>query len=68
MANEENDNNLPVNNPDTSRKSIDREQEVIIIKHDVEKKLFKLSCWRTPIVFTMIEQFKIGRDFTISQE
>ncbi|PKK74099.1 hypothetical protein RhiirC2_739479, partial [Rhizophagus irregularis] len=37
MANEENDNNLPVNNPDTSRKSIDREQEVIIIKSDVEK-------------------------------
>ncbi|RGB26855.1 hypothetical protein C1646_769875 [Rhizophagus diaphanus] len=36
-TNEVKDNNLSVNNLDTSRKSIDREQEVIIIKHDVEK-------------------------------
>ncbi|CAB4389940.1 unnamed protein product [Rhizophagus irregularis] len=133
MANEENDNNLPVNNPDTSRKSIDREQEVIIIKSDVEKvgtftepfnkymnaKSIKSNKYKTKLsynrdvdgssssdgsttndnkyhiaicqngkfvatfdtetlqikllentdsIYEMIEQFKIGRDFTISQE
>ncbi|UZO23158.1 uncharacterized protein OCT59_015502 [Rhizophagus irregularis] len=133
MANEIKDNNLPVNNPDTSRKSIDSEQEVIIIKHDVEKvgtftepfkkymnaksiksnkNKTKLSYNRdvdgsnssdgsttndnkyhiaicqngkfvatfdtetlqikllenTDSIYKIIEQFKIGRDFTISQE
>ncbi|CAB4441094.1 unnamed protein product [Rhizophagus irregularis] len=133
MANEIKDNNLPVNNPDTRRKSIDREQEVIIIKHDVEKvgtftepfkkymnaksiksnkNKTKLSYNRdvdgsnssdgsttndnkyhiaicqngkfvatfdtetlqikllenTDSIYKIIEQFKIGRDFTISQE
>ncbi|CAB5370451.1 unnamed protein product [Rhizophagus irregularis] len=133
MANEIKDNNLPVNNPDTSRKSIDSEQEVIIIKHDVEKvgtftepfkkymnaKSIKSNKNKTELsynrdvdgsnssdgsttndnkyhiaicqngkfvatfdtetlqikllentdsIYKIIEQFKIGRDFTISQE